>query len=121
MNPDGVWKVRYMVRSQSPFTNEEGDPDEVGTVYLQNGKISGQDPWGSEYSGEYSLNGEKITAVVKVSAYDSTSVSTFGVKYPYHFDLQGNYSSPNYFSMTGKMIEDSSKEIVLNLTRTNHI
>src|SRR5947209_2680491 len=100
MELDGMWKVRYSIPQRPPFITEEGDEEEAATIILTNGTISGKDPWGHEYSGEYSLNEGVIKASVIATPYRSDAELIFnGLSGPVHLYLEGEYNSPNYFSM----------------------
>src|SRR2546423_7456677 len=119
MEIDGTWNMRYSVRQHPPFTTEEGDEEEVATITLANGKISGRDPWGHEYSGEYSITDGLIKASVTATPYrDDAELIFDGVSGTIHLDLEGLYNSPNHFTMRGSVIEASSQEVVLVCSRS---
>jgi hypothetical protein len=118
MEIDGTWKVRYAVRQQPPFTTEEGDEEEAATITLKNSEISGRDPWGYEYSGKYSLTDGRIKASITATPYEQDAGAIFdGVRGQFHLNLEGEFNSPNYFSMRGSVVEAPSQEVVINCTR----
>jgi hypothetical protein len=118
MEIDGTWNVRYVVRQQPPFTSEEGDPDEVAKVILNNGKVSGKDPFGYEYAGEYSLSDETVRATIIATPYDPDAAPIFdGVAGQFILSLIGEYRSPDHFSMEGFIVGNPSQRIVLVCNR----
>lgn len=120
MQIEGTWRMRYVVRQEPPFISEEGDADEVATIILQDGKVSGRDPFGYEYSGEYSLNGETAKAVVIATPYRPDAEPIFnGVTGQFILNLEGAYRSPDHFSMEGFIVGNPSQRIVLICNRAN--
>ncbi|MBA2339118.1 MAG: hypothetical protein H0V88_01885 [Pyrinomonadaceae bacterium] len=120
MEIDGTWNVRYVVRQQPPFTTEEGDADEVAKVILDSGKVSGRDPFGYEFSGEYSLNDETIKALIVATPYQSDAEPIFDdVAGQFILNLEGEYRSPNHFSMAGFIVGNPSQKIVLICNRAS--
>ncbi len=119
MNIEGKWKVRYALAQEAPFSNEEGDIEEVGEVVFNNGSVLGNDPHGGVYSGTYSFLNNQIRATVLVSTLEEDSESIFeNVAFPFNLELEGEFNTPNRFSMTGKVLENEIHKIILNCERT---
>ena len=115
---DGLWRVRYSARQKAPFGNVEGDSEEAATILLADGKISGRDPWGYEYSGHYAFHENQLKAFIAASPYRPDAQPIFeGISGPFHLEVTGEYNSPNYFSARGPIVEEPSEEIVLNCSR----
>jgi len=119
MNLDGIWQVTYATKRAHPFT-ETGDAEQLATIKLKDGLASGRDPWGGEYTGNYWVDGDEVKATVIASAYEGDAESIFeGVSYPFSLELSGKVSSPSFFSMVGRVINQPAAEIVLNFTRVS--
>ncbi len=119
MEIDGDWEVRYSAIQEQPFDSEEGDPEEAATITLNEGKITGRDPFGYEYSGNYSLSDKVLKANVIATPYDSDAEPIFEeVVGQFTLDLEGEFNSPNFFSMRGKIVENPLHQIVLNCSRS---
>lgn len=115
---EGRWKARYAQMQREPFVTEEGGDDEAATIVLSDGMVSGQDPFGGEYSGTYSVQGEHFQARVFVTSRDPTANTIFrGLSFPLELDLSGDHRSPDHFSAVGVVVGQSSQGIVINLTR----
>ncbi|MDQ3711685.1 MAG: hypothetical protein M3388_05650 [Acidobacteriota bacterium] len=118
MNIEGIWSVRYSAKQQEPFSNEEGDAEEIGEITLKEGKVTGNNPFGGQYEGEYQINDENIKAKVKVASYEDDGETIFdNVDYPFYIELEGKYLSPDFFSMLGVVAGNSLQSIVLNCKR----
>ncbi|QQS45218.1 MAG: hypothetical protein IPM66_14795 [Acidobacteriota bacterium] len=118
MSIEGKWRVRYALQQTPPFINEEGDTDESGIVILRDGQVKGNDPWGSEYHGNYLIENDIVKAIINVSTYENGTVSIFNdLSYPFSLTLNGRYNGTDHFSMNGHVVDYPDRKIVLNLMR----
>jgi hypothetical protein len=118
MDIEGTWKVRYAAKQQPPFITEEGDEEETATIVLEDGKVTGKDPFGFEYSGEYSLNGDAFEAMIHSKPYEPNAVSIFpGLTGASTLNVKGHYRSPDHFSAEGFIVEHPSYQFVLICNR----
>ena len=120
MQIDGRWNVRYAINYVNPFSNEEGDPDESGEIILSSGQIIGSDPWGGSYNGTYDIKGNKISSSVTVTGDESDpewEPIFEGIKSPFKLILNGEFNSPDYFSMRGNVDDAPQHQVVLNCSR----
>jgi hypothetical protein len=118
MDIQGKWKVRYSAKQDAIFVNEDGEPDEIGLVELIDGSVSGSDQWGGHYSGTYQLDGSKLTALVSVRSDEMDQPFIIdGVSNPFELLLEGEFNSPDYFSMRGFVKDKPGSEIILNCSR----
>ena len=115
----GLWGMRYALRQREPFGNEEGDPEEAGEFNLENGRLSGIDPWGFEYLGFYTVVDKRLTASVISSPYRNDAFSILdGTNRRIHIEFEGEYNSPNYVALRGREVSgDPDAEIVINCRR----
>ena len=114
----GIWKASYS--AQQELFEPDTDPDEQATIILEAGNVTGHDPFGGVYQGSYTLDNEKFKATVKVVSSDDEVTTIFeGLDFPFTLDLSGNYTSPDYFSALGKVIERTELSIVINCRRVS--
>jgi T3SS negative regulator,GrlR len=118
MEIEGLWSVRYDLPQLPPFDSEKSDLEEAGFFRLENGFAYGRDPWGHEYSGTYTLTDGVIRASATVLRYLPDAIAIFsGVGDEFQLEFEGEFNSPNYFSMRGQLLEDPAQEIVVNCSR----
>jgi hypothetical protein len=99
---DGNWSVRYSQMRSDPFISEDRDAEEMATITLSNGKVSGSDPNGGTYNGRYFLVGTSTEAAVTVTKSHPEAEPIFeGVKCPFSLEVHEMFTSPDYFSMQG--------------------
>ncbi|HKX32949.1 MAG TPA: hypothetical protein VJ302_35025 [Blastocatellia bacterium] len=122
MKLDGTWIARYAIR-RPRFINDASGEDKAATVIFKDGKISGNDIFGFEYSGEFSLDGQAVKALVIATPNKPGAESILcdvngrRLTEKYHVSLEGYFGSANRFSMTGRLIENRAQEVVINFTR----
>ena len=114
---EGVWKVNYSVAAPQPFINV-GDPDEAGIIIIQDGVVMGQDPWGSQYTGKYTLEGSLFKVVLTVDAYCADVVPVIpGLVHPFTMEMEGEFNSPDHFSVRGKVVDAEVLDLMVNCKR----
>lgn len=107
---DGQWRCTYVADP------EEHDVEEVALITLKDGVVSGEDPHGGIYSGSYTLDGERFEASLDVTSDDPEAITVFpGVPFPLHVDLEGSFTSPDFFSAIATV--NGEHELVLNCQR----
>src|SRR4051794_40915470 len=110
MEIEGRWSAGYSAIT-SPVGNE--DAEEIATLELKDGCISGTDPFGGVYEGKYTLSGERFSATIRVSTTDPDAITVFeGLRFPLDIQADAIYRSPDHFSGTG--VVNGSNEIVFN-------
>lgn len=117
---EGTWTASYSARQE--FFEPDTDASEQARINFESGVVTGFDPYGGLYSGNYFLDGEKFSATVTVTvaaAPDDDDVETVfeGLNYPFTLELSGEYLSPDYFSVGGKVVGRPEFEIVINCRR----
>ena len=114
---DGVWRANYVLNHPEPFT-DMGDPEEFGIIVIQDGLIMGRDPWGSQYSGKYTLKDSKIHAILDVSAYTPYAQPVFDdLVHPFQLEINGEFNSPDFFSVIGSVVGTEARNLVVNCRR----
>lgn len=113
---EGNWQVSYSARQE--FFEPDTDVNEQGTINLAFGIVSGFDPFGGLYSGDYSLDDDKFSATVVVTTNDDENETVFaGLNFPFTLEFSGKYLSPDYFSFNGKVVGRQEFEIVISCRR----
>src|ERR1700737_1752366 len=118
MEIEGLWSVTYALPQGPPDDCEEGDPEEAGFFRLENGVAYGRDPWGHEYSGTYTVTDGVIRASATVLRYRPNAIAIFsGVGDEFQLEFEGEFNSPDFFSLKGLLVEDPAQEIVVDCSR----
>jgi hypothetical protein len=99
---DGLWTVE--------FRTNVGDAG-FGTIVLENGRVAGGDG-GYYYLGSYALDGEKITAEVKIQQYNGVYASRSESPETATLKISGNVQGTRMM-VSGQVVENPELEIAI--------
>jgi hypothetical protein len=112
---EGTWIANYASRAHGSFT-EVGNEAEKATLVLENGQVTGHDPQGRMYEGNYSLSRAMLQMTLKITTDTVMTGSIFGLPLPLNLNLRGHYSRPSFISLNSQVV-GSHFEMVLNCRR----
>lgn len=108
---EALWSVEF-------FNPNGGISTGAGMVVLETGRILGGDSM-YYYVGDYSVDGKKVTAKVRVTHYNWLPLSIFGNLTEFFLDLSGeiDQNSPKSFFLHGNISGQPNNQIVIKFTR----
>ena len=111
---NGIWKASYS--NIEGLSDHDTDAEEQATLKFDEGLLSGDDPFGGKYAGVYSVSEGKFSAKVEVTSPGASAQSILGIDFPYTLEFFGDYSSPDHFSVIGK-VTGLEIQVVVNCQR----
>ncbi len=110
---NGVWRAAYAAVDGG---RDDGDADEMATLELKDGLLTGNDPFGGSYSGKYSVVGNNISIELTVeNGYEEAETVFEDLDFPLQIKFSGRIDSPDYVSMVGCV--NDQHDIAINCRR----